>query len=242
MFAVVSGKGGVGKSTVCALIACELQRRGYTVGILDADIGGASIAHLFGLKKEHLNGFFATSKNGIRILSFALLAKDQDRASIWRGPLITNALKQLYDRLDFGELDYLLIDSPPGTSDVPLTLYQYYPLDGIVVTTTPHDLVREVVARSIKMAQRLSVPILGIIENMSHLVCDNCKKKHFVFGNSKSAEVARDANVPLLAQLPLDPKLAELEDKGQVDTYESAEMKKAVDELIRSSSSQAAIE
>ena len=229
MIAVVSGKGGVGKSTVTALLACELRRLGFSVGILDGDIGGASIARLFGLTRENLEGYFATSSNGIKILSFSLLAKDRERATIWRGALVANAIRQLYSRLDFGDLDYLLIDSPPGTSDMPLTLYQFFPLDGIVTVTAPHSIVREVVSRSLQMAKRLGVPVLGIIENFSYLKCSNCQKRHLIFGKTKTAE---RNSAKLLAELPMDERLAELEDAGNIQDYESPEIRKAVNSML----------
>lgn len=224
MIAVVSGKGGVGKSTITALIANELAGRGHSVGILDADVGGASISHLYGLEKSDMDGWFATTKNGIKVLSFYLLAKDKERASIWRGALVTNAIKQIYTQLDFGELDYLIIDSPPGTSDMPLTLYQFFPLDGIIIVTSPHSLVQEIVKRSLSMAQKLNVPIIGIVENKSYFICDKCNEKHFLFGQSKTESIAKNHGIRLLAEIPMDKELSELEEKGKIYEFKSSEI------------------
>ena len=222
MIAVVSGKGGVGKSTMTALIANELASTGHSVGILDADVGGASIANLYGLTKNDLDGWLATTKNGIKVLSFALLAKDKERASIWRGALVTNAIKQIYTQLDFGELDYLIIDSPPGTSDMPLTLYQFFPLDGVVVVTSPHSISQDVVDRSVTMINRMNVPILGLIENMSYFVCKNCNEKHFLFGKPK--DIAEKFNVKFITHIPMDQTLSELEERGKIYDYISEEI------------------
>jgi Mrp family chromosome partitioning ATPase len=232
IIAVASGKGGVGKSSITALLACELARRGLKVGILDADVTGSSICRMFGVQPS---GRFepGLTKSGIKIISLQLLLKDPEQAVIWRGPIVSTAIKEMYSKLDLGELDFLLIDSPPGTSDVPLTLYQSFELDGVVLVTTPQSLVQSVVERAEKMAKKMNVPILGILENMVALKCGGCGKEHEVFGKPKGEEIAKMMSAGFLGALPIDSELSGLCDGGRVEDYKSRGISKAADELLR---------
>lgn len=227
--AVMSGKGGVGKSTVTGLLAVSLQREGYKVGILDADITGPSIPKIFGVKKRPEDIGFglmpAESSSGIRIMSLNLLLENEDDPVIWRGPLIANAIKQFWTDVVWGDLDYLLIDLPPGTSDEPLTVMQSLPINGLIIVSSPQDLVLMVVKKAIKMAEMMNIPVLGIVENYSYLVCPKCGERIEVFGESRGAEVARQAGIPFLGSLPVDYKLAQLCDRGEIESYKSDEIK-----------------
>jgi Mrp family chromosome partitioning ATPase len=225
VIAVMSGKGGVGKSSVTALLAAGARREGYQVGILDADITGPSIPKMFGLK----SGDFPQDKGfvpqktalGIKIMSLNLLLPHEDDPVIWRGPLIGATVKQFWEDVDWGELDYLFIDLPPGTADAPLTVMQSIPLEGIVIVSSPQDLSVMVVKKALKMAGMLKIPVLGFVENMSGLTCPHCGQHIEVFGPSKGEEVASQTQIPFLASLPLDTKLAEYCDKGEVEKYQS---------------------
>jgi Mrp family chromosome partitioning ATPase len=221
--AVMSGKGGVGKSSVSALLAVALAKEGYRVGMLDADITGPSIPKLFGLK-VHANVINdkiipSDSKLGIRVVSLNLLLPREDDPVIWRGPLIGGAVKQLWTDVLWGELDYLIVDLPPGTGDAPLTVLQSLPLDGLVIVSSPQDLAIMVVKKAIKMARMMNVPILGLVENMSGLVCPHCGKLIEMFGKSKADEVAAATGLKLLGRLPLDPDLSLLADSGAIEDY-----------------------
>ncbi|MGB9840410.1 P-loop NTPase [Thermovenabulum sp.] len=227
--AVMSGKGGVGKSTVTGLLAVSLQREGYKVGILDADITGPSIPKMFGVKKRPEDIGFGLmppeSSSGIRIMSLNLLLENEDDPVIWRGPLIANTIKQFWTDVVWGDLDYLLIDLPPGTSDEPLTVMQSLPINGLIIVSSPQDLVLMVVKKAIKMAEMMNIPVLGIVENYSYLVCPKCGERIEVFGESRGAEVARQAGIPFLGSLPVDYKLAQLCDRGEIESYKSDEIK-----------------
>jgi len=221
--AVMSGKGGVGKSSVSALLAVALAKEGYRVGMLDADITGPSIPKLFGLK-AHANVINdkiipSDSKLGIRVVSLNLLLPREDDPVIWRGPLIGGAVKQLWTDVLWGELDYLIVDLPPGTGDAPLTVLQSLPLDGLIIVSSPQDLAIMVVKKAIKMARMMNVPILGLVENMSGLVCPHCGKLIEMFGKSKADEVAAATGLKLLGRLPLDPDLSLLADSGAIEDY-----------------------
>ncbi|NPV88091.1 Mrp/NBP35 family ATP-binding protein [Coprothermobacteraceae bacterium] len=220
--AVVSGKGGVGKSTVSALLAVALRRQGWKVGILDADLTGASIPYLFGLKTAKLGvsekGLEpAVSTLGIKVVSIALVMDNPENAVVWRGPLLSKAIEQFWSDVHWGELDYLVVDMPPGTSDVPLTVMQKLPLKGVVVVTSPQEMARSVVKKAVHMAELLKVPVLGVIENMSYAVCPNCGHRFAVFGPSHLEEVAVEFGTPVIAQIPIDPVLAELTDAGRIE-------------------------
>ena len=224
--AVMSGKGGVGKSLVTSLLALALVRRGTKVGILDADVTGPSIPKIFGLRtRPEVSPFWllpVCTKLGIRIMSINLLLEREDDAVIWRGPLISGAIKQFWGDVIWGDLDYLLVDLPPGTADAPLTVMQSLPVSGVVLVSTPQDLAGMVVRKAMQMVQKLNKPILGVVENMSYFVCPDTGKRHYIFGPSRGEEMARVAEAPLLATLPIDPELARLCDAGQIEEYESA--------------------
>lgn len=221
VIAVMSGKGGVGKSSVTALLALALARRGYKVGILDADITGPSIPRLFGLRPGEVYGSAfgilpPVAAEGIKIMSVNLLLPDEDTAVIWRGPLISGALQQFWTEVIWGRLDALLVDLPPGTSDAALTVMQSLPVNGVIVVTTPQELAAMVVRKAVHMARQLNVPVLGVVENMSYFVCPDSGKHHEIFGPSHAEEVAAAAGAPVLARLPIDPQLAALCDVGEV--------------------------
>ncbi len=228
VIAVGSGKGGVGKSSVTALLAVGARREGFKVGILDADITGPSIPKMFGLKALERNKGFAPmeTSRGIKIMSLNLLLPSEDDPVIWRGPLIGGTVKQFWTEVDWGELDYLFIDLPPGTADAPLTVMQTIPLEGLVIVSSPQDLAVMVVKKALKMAGAMNIPVLGLVENMSYLICPDCGSKLEVFGPSKGEEVASVTGVPLIDILPLDKKLAEFCDSGQIEEYETDLFKK----------------
>ena len=219
---VVSGKGGVGKSMTSALLACAMARRGYHCGILDADITGPSIPRLFGVKGpatgdgESINP--VSSRTGVEIMSINLLLDDPEAPVVWRGPVIAGAVKQFWQEVVW-DVDFLFVDMPPGTGDVPLTVFQTLPVDGIVIVSSPQELVGMIVGKAVQMAQMMHVPILGLVENMSYAVCPDCGKHINVFGDSHVDEVAAKHHLPVLAKCPIDPQLAALSDAGMIETY-----------------------
>ncbi len=221
IIAVVSGKGGVGKSFVSAMLATELRRQGYEVGVLDADITGPSIAKMFGVTNRPNLGekglLPPKTKTGIKIISINLLLDDPKKATIWRGPIISNIIKQLYSEVDWGDLHYLIIDLPPGTSDAPLTVYQFLPIDGIVIVTTPQDLALMIVGKAVDMARAMNIEPLGVIENMSYVQCPHCSERIEVFGKPGAENAARHFGAPVLGTLPLDHRIAKLSDKGLIE-------------------------
>jgi len=223
VIAVMSGKGGVGKSTVTALLASALKQKGYSVGILDADITGPSIPKLFGLKElpqgTDLGLLPVKSKSGIEIMSINLLLPHEDEPVIWRGPIISGVIKQFWEDVIWGDLDYLLVDLPPGTGDAPLTVLQSLPLNGVVVVTSPQDLANMVVRKAINMAKKMNISILGLVENMSYIECPGCKEKLYPFGEGKTKEMAAEFNIPILGVLPLEPSLSLKSDKGLIEYY-----------------------
>jgi len=225
IIAVMSGKGGVGKSLVAGLLAASFARVGKDVGILDADITGPSIPKMFGLN-ERPSGSEAgilpvLSKDGIEIMSMNLLLPSEDDAVIWRGPLMSKAITQFWEDVLWGKLDYLIIDVPPGTGDIPLTLMQAVPLHGVIDVFTPQDLTEMIVMKAVKMASKMNVRVLGVVENMSYLMLEKTGEKLEVFGKSKAEEMAKASGAPLLGRLPIDPMLAELCDKGDIERYSS---------------------
>jgi hydrogenase maturation protease len=230
IIAVMSGKGGVGKSLVSGMLAVALKRQGYSVGILDADITGPSIPKMFGVNERpsfNENGILPiSSKSGIEIMSLNLLLPSEEEAVIWRGPIIAKVISQFWEDVLWGALDYLIIDLPPGTADVPLTVLQSIPVTGIVIVTTPQDLTTMIVKKAVNMAKQMKKPILGVVENMSYLYVPEIDKKIEIFGKSRGEEMARAAGAPLLAQIPLDTELAKLCDKGEFENYQSAIMDK----------------
>jgi len=223
MIAVMSGKGGVGKSSVSALLAVNLARRGFRAGILDADITGPSIPKMFDLKQQpHSDGSFMyplKTQMGIKVISMNLLLQSEDQPVIWRGPVISGAVKQFWTDVAWGLLDYLIIDMPPGTGDVPLTVMQSLPVTGFIIVTSPQDLAAVIVKKALNMAKHMNIPILGMVENYSYVKCPDCGTEIKVFGEGSGARLARETGIPLLEKLPVDPVLAGLCDKGQIENY-----------------------
>ena len=222
-FAVMSGKGGVGKSLVASLAAVLLKRQGYEVGILDADLTGPSIPKMFGITARPTgsdSGIMPVlSRSGITVMSINLLLPSEDDAVIWRGPLISNTIKQFGEDVLWGKLDYLIIDLPPGTADAPLTVMQSFPISGVIIVYTPQDLVDMIVRKAVNMAQKMDKPVLGVVENMSYLYVPEIDKRIELFGRSRGEEMAKAAKAPLLGQLPIDPELAKLCDEGNIERY-----------------------
>lgn len=236
IIAILSGKGGVGKSSITSLIAVTLVNMGYKVGILDADITGSSISKIFGVKETPfvVEGKIIPpkSKKGIKIMSMNLIIPDEESPVIWRGPLISSAIRQFYTDVDWGELDYLLIDLPPGTSDAQLTVMQILPLDGVIIVTSPQELVGTIVAKAMNMSISLGIPILGVIENMSYITCPKCGEKISIFGESKGKIIAEKINTKFLGSIPIDPKLTIACDKGIIEDYENKEIFSILKEIM----------
>ncbi len=236
VIAVVSGKGGVGKSSVTAMLAVLLNRRGYRVAVLDADITGPSIPKMFGLHTRAVgddNGIYPVeSETGIQTMSLNLLVSNETDPVVWRGPIIAGSVKQFWTDVIWGDIDYMFIDMPPGTGDVPLTVFQSIPVDGIVVVTSPQDLVSMIVSKAVKMAQMMNVPILGVVENYSYLSCPDCGRKIEVFGKSKVDEAAKEQGLKVLAKLPIDPEFAALCDEGKIELFDHCFMDEAADAVI----------
>ena len=234
VYGIVSGKGGVGKSMVTSQLAVALSRRGCKVGIMDADVTGPSIPKAFGIRDKAVGterGLFpCVSKHGIEIMSINLLLDDETDPVIWRGPVIGGVVTQFWTDVIW-DVDCLLVDMPPGTGDVPLNVFQSIPLNGIVIVTSPQDLVSMVVEKAVKMAEKMAVPIVGLVENMSYVVCPDCGKKLYLFGEGKSAEAAGRHGLPLLAQMPVDPRLAALADAGRIEEFEDSWLENVVDAL-----------
>ena len=220
---VVSGKGGVGKSMTSALLACAMARRGYHCGILDADITGPSIPKLFGIHgramADEKGCWPIQSRMGIDVMSINLLVENEEDPVVWRGPVIAGAVKQFWTDVIWGELDYLFVDMPPGTGDVPLTVFQSLPVDGIIVVTSPQDLVSMIVTKAVKMAGMMDVPILGLVENYSYFKCPDCGSEHAIFGESHIDKVAADLGLEVLTRLPIDPGVAAAFDAGAIEDY-----------------------
>ena len=229
---VVSGKGGVGKSLVTASLANAMSAAGYRTGILDADITGPSIPKMYGLKgPAEMVGediLPALTANDIKVMSLNLLMPDPEQAVVWRGPVIAGVVKQFWTDVVWGELDYLFVDMPPGTGDVPLTVFQSLPVDGIIVVTSPQDLVQLIVKKAVNMAELMSVPVLGLIENYSYLVCPDCGKKISVFGESRLKETAQACGIPVAGEIPVDPALAKAADEGTFSETDNSYIKEAV--------------
>lgn len=235
VIAVVSGKGGVGKSTVTAMLAMAMQQRGRKVGILDADITGPSMAKAFnvhacsGASEEGL--YPALTENGTQVMSINLLLDNETDPVLWRGPIVAGTVKQFWSEVIWEDVDYLFVDMPPGTGDVPLTVFQSLPVDGIIVVTTPQQLVGMIVEKAVKMAEMMKVPVLGLIENMSTYTCPDCGKQHAIFGESHLDSIAAEHHIPVLARLPIQPALASLMDTGTIELFEGDFMQPAADRL-----------
>ena len=232
---VVSGKGGVGKSLVTSMLASAMQARGNACAVLDADITGPSIPKSFGIKsraKADESGLLPEeSKTGIKIMSINLLLESEESPVVWRGPVISGVIQQFWKDVAWGDVDYMFVDMPPGTGDVSLTVFQNLPVDGIIIVTTPQDLVTMIVKKAFNMAKLMNIPVLGIVENMSYAFCPDCGKKINIFGESKIDEIAAELGVPVLAKIPIDPKNASLVDKGAVELADDKYVADAVDFL-----------
>lgn len=222
---VASGKGGVGKSFVTGMLAVSLNKKGYKTGILDADITGPSIPKMFGISQKvhasELGIFPEKTKDGINIMSINLVLAKEDDPVIWRGPILAGTVKQFWTDVMWGELDFLFIDLPPGTGDVPLTVFQSIPLDGIIIVASPQDLVSMIVKKAFNMANLMHIPVIGAVENMSYLKCPDCNKEIKIFGESKLEETAKSLNIPLLDRIPIDPEIASLADKGTFEQLQN---------------------
>ena len=231
---VVSGKGGVGKSMVTSTLAVLMSRMGYKVGILDADITGPSIPKTFGINSRAMQNEIgilpAVTSTGIKIMSVNLLLEEKESPVLWRGPVIAGAVKQFWQEVFWGDLDYLFIDCPPGTGDVPLTVFQSIPLDGAVIVTSPQDLVSMIVKKAYNMASLMNIPVLGIVENMSYVVCPDCGKSFNIFG-SGSESIAEELGIPLLGKMPIDTSLAQLVDNGMFERFEAPYLEAAAKEI-----------
>lgn len=234
---VVSGKGGVGKSLVTSLLAVLLKQKGYQTAILDGDITGASITKVFGVDGKEIRGVNentmlpVSSKTGIRIMSINLFLEEPTNPVVWRGPVLAGALKQFWTDVAWGDVDYMFVDMPPGTGDIPLTAFQSLPLDGIVVVTTPQELVGDIVTKAFKMANMMNIPVLGLVENMSYFVCPNCEEKHYIYGNGNTKEIAKNFNVDVVSELPITPKYAKLCDNGEIENLEDELLVEVVSKL-----------
>ena len=232
VIAVVSGKGGVGKSTVTSMLAVAMARQGKRVGVLDADITGPSAPTAFGVTEcqgADTDGLYpALTRSGIQVMSINLLLDNPGDPVVWRGPVIAGAVKQFWTDVIWEDVDYLFVDMPPGTGDVPLTVFQSLPVNGIIIVTSPQDLVSMIVSKAVKMAEMMHIPVLGFVENYSYLRCPDCGKKIQVFGESHLEEIAQKHGLPILARLPIDPKVAEAYDNGQMETVNTDALAEAI--------------
>ena len=231
---VVSGKGGVGKSLVTSMLAVTMQRRGYKTAILDADITGPSIPKAFGLSVGSVEGsdlgmFPAVTKTGIAVMSINLLLDDEAKPVVWRGPVIAGTVKQFWTDVVWNEVDFMFVDMPPGTGDVPLTVFQSLPIDGIIIVTSPQELVSMIVEKAVNMASLMNVEILGLVENYSYILCPDCGKVIKPYGESRIEELGALHNTAVLAKLPIDPELASLCDKGVIELFEGDYMERTAD-------------
>ena len=230
---VVSGKGGVGKSLVTSLLACEAQKKGHKVGILDADVTGPSIPKAFGITNPlsaDKDGILpASTQSGIKIVSTNLMLPADDLPVAWRGPVVSGVVKQFFNEVSWGDIDYLFVDMPPGTSDVLLTVFQSLPVEGIVTVSAPQELVAMIVGKAVHLAQNMNVKVLGLVENMAYYVCPDCGKEQHIFGEPQGEAVARRYQIPAYATLPIDPNFARLCDAGKVEEYD---VKGALDPVI----------
>lgn len=230
---VVSGKGGVGKSLVTSLLASEMQRRGYNTAVLDADITGPSIPKSFGIN-SHATGtadciYPVCSYSGIQVMSINLILENPTEPVVWRGPVIAGAVTQFWTDVMWQDVDFMFVDMPPGTGDVPLTVFQSLPVDGIVIVTTPQDLVGMIVAKAVNMAGMMNIPVLGIVENMSFFKCPDCGKEHKIFGDSKVDAIAAEYKIPRVAKLPVDPVVSAMVDAGEVESVDASSLKDIAD-------------
>ena len=232
---VVSGKGGVGKSLVTCLLASEMNKRGFHSAVLDADITGPSVPKAFGIHEKATgseDGIIpAKSDNGIDIMSINLMLENETDPVVWRGPVIAGAVKQFWTDVIWDNVDYMFVDMPPGTGDVPLTVFQSLPVDGIVIVTSPQELVSMIVEKAVKMAKMMNVPVIGIVENMAYFVCDECDKKHYIFGETRAEDIAKSFDIPSYSELPLDKRNASLVDQGRVEDIPTDALKDIADKI-----------
>ena len=232
---VVSGKGGVGKSLVTSLMSVIMRRRGHNAAILDADITGPSIPKAFGVKgmlSASDGGIFpAQSTTGVKMVSLNLLLENETDPVVWRGPVIAGTVKQFWSDVQWGDIDFMFVDMPPGTGDVPLTVFQSLPVDGIIIVTSPQELVGMIVEKAVKMAKMMNVPVLGVVENMSYFKCDECGKEHHIFGQSHVEEIAARNGIEMTARLPMDPLLAAACDKGLIEMFDGNWLEKIADAI-----------
>lgn len=235
VIAVVSGKGGVGKSLVTSLLACEMQRRGHQAAVLDADITGPSIPQAFGIHSGAIGGedfiYANRSKTGIELMSINLLLPNETDPVVWRGPVIAGAVTQFWTDVLWEDVEYMFVDMPPGTGDVPLTVFQSLPVAGVVVVASPQELVSMIVAKAVNMANMMNVPVLGIVENMSYFQCPDCGKELKIFGESHIDEVAGQNGIDLIAKLPIDPAIAKACDEGRIEEIEGPWLSAIVDKI-----------
>ena len=234
---IVSGKGGVGKSLVTSLLASAMQKEGYRAAVLDADVTGPSIPKAFGITEKAKGSdqgiFPVASAGGVEVMSVNLLLPDDTDPVVWRGPVIAGTVKQFWSDVIWGDIDYMFVDMPPGTGDVPLTVFQSLPVDGIVVVTSPQELVSMIVGKAVKMAKMMDIPILGLVENMSYAECGKCGEKIHLFGESKIEEVASEYGVEVLGRMPIDPAIAAACDKGVVETLDGKKWLNDAVELLK---------
>lgn len=232
---IVSGKGGVGKSFVTASLACAMREKGYETGILDADITGPSIPKMYGVhgpaEGTDMGLFPVPAADGTKIMSLNLLMDDEEAPVVWRGPVIASTVKQFWHDVYWGDLDYLFVDMPPGTGDVPLTVFQSLPVDGIIIVTSPQELVQLIVKKAVNMANMMNIPVLGLVENYSFLKCPDCGKEIKLFGESKIEEVAAQMELPVLGKMPLDPEYAKIADQGQFHKMKNPYLEDAVEKV-----------
>lgn len=235
IIAVVSGKGGVGKSLVTSLLSVLSNRKGYKTAVLDADITGPSIPKSFGItekaKASEIGLFPSETKTGIKLMSLNLLVQNDTDPVIWRGPVIAGAVTQFWTDVIWDEVDYMFVDMPPGTGDVPLTVFQSMPVDGIIVVTSPQELVSMIVEKAVKMAKLMDIPVVGIVENMSYFVCDECHKEHRIFGDSHIEEIAERYGIKNVARIPIDKKLSAAVDRGMTELFEGDWLDKLSDAI-----------
>ena len=236
IYAVVSGKGGVGKSSVTCMLASAVQARGKQAAVLDADITGPSVPKMFGIHKRaeaDAAGIIpAETSTGIRVMSVNLLLESEDAPVVWRGPVISGVIQQFFTEVAWGDVDYMFVDMPPGTGDVPLTVFQSLKVDGIIVVTTPQDLVGMIVKKAVNMANMMNVPVVGIIENMSVFTCPDCGKKHHIFGESTAAKAAEELGTRIIASLEIDPRTPALADKGAIELADTDALSGVVDLIL----------
>ena len=232
---VVSGKGGVGKSLVTSLLAEAVNKAGYKTAILDADITGPSIPKIFGINEKVAGNDMgivpAVTADGIKMISINLLLENTEDPVVWRGPVIAGAVKQFWSEVIWDEVDYMFVDMPPGTGDVPLTVFHSLPVDGIVVVASPQELVEMIVGKAVNMAGMMNIPVLGIVENMSYFICPNCGEKHFIFGNSHVDDLASRFGIDTVSKIPIDPELAKLCDEGKISEYNNEHLKEIVEKI-----------